>query len=322
MKKYWNALRFGNKKTKQLLWSAIILFLLMIAGIVMFAVGAGAVWALVAVFSFVMILVLLQSVRFVEVKMKPKNKQQAKEKGDIREKEFESLADITPADIEQLFVAYKVNKSHTPIVIEDFKEEKVFQSPAYLWKDRGYLHMLVLGGKPKNIAVSLRRITKITCKRDVMAYPMSEYEELKRSSNAALIFQGLLPTYTERQRAGGRRYFTKNVYVLEPGIELTNTSIRNVQGILQLPVSFEGFEEETDSKYYREARRMKMLLVDKILTPGEYKEKIRSLLKEMQDSKSSREDFLADIKRMVQARLVTQEVAAYFVENHKKKKKK
>ena len=73
MKKYWNALRFGNKKTKQLLWSAIILFLLMIAGIVMFAVGAGAVWALVAVFSFVMILVLLQSVRFVEVKMKPKN---------------------------------------------------------------------------------------------------------------------------------------------------------------------------------------------------------------------------------------------------------
>ena len=176
MKKYWNALRFGNKKTKQLLWSAIILFLLMIAGIVMFAVGAGAVWALVAVFSFVMILVLLQSVRFVEVKMKPKNKQQAKEKGDIREKEFESLADITPADIEQLFVAYKVNKSHTPIVIEDFKEEKVHQSPAYLWKDRGYLHMLVLGGKPKNIAVSLRRITKITCKRDVMAYPMSEYE--------------------------------------------------------------------------------------------------------------------------------------------------
>ena len=91
---------------------------------------------------------------------------------------------------------------------------------------------------------------------------------------------------------------------------------------MQLPVSFEGFEEETDSKYYREARRMKMLLVDKILTPGEYKEKIRNLLKEMQDSKSSREDFLADIKRMVQARLVTQEVAAYFVENHKKKKKK
>ena len=79
MKKYWNALRFGNKKTKQLLWSAIILFLLMIAGIVMFAVGAGAVWALVAVFYFVMIIVLLESVRFVEVKKKPKKKQQAKE---------------------------------------------------------------------------------------------------------------------------------------------------------------------------------------------------------------------------------------------------
>ncbi|MDE7298260.1 MAG: hypothetical protein K2N94_05460, partial [Lachnospiraceae bacterium] len=44
MGKYWNALRFGNAKTKRILWSVIGLFLLMIVGIVLAATGGGAVW--------------------------------------------------------------------------------------------------------------------------------------------------------------------------------------------------------------------------------------------------------------------------------------
>lgn len=70
MGKYWNALRFGNAKTKRIIWSAIGLFLLLIAGTAFAAAGGGAVWALIAVFSLVMDIVLLQSVKFGEVELR------------------------------------------------------------------------------------------------------------------------------------------------------------------------------------------------------------------------------------------------------------
>ena len=66
MRKYWNALRYGNAKTKRILVSVILLFLLFIAGIVLAVSGSGVTWGLIAVFAVIMDIVLLQSVRFGE----------------------------------------------------------------------------------------------------------------------------------------------------------------------------------------------------------------------------------------------------------------
>ena len=69
MRKYWNALRYGNAKTKRILVSVILLFLLFIAGIVLAVSGSGVTWGLIAVFAVIMDIVLLQSVRFGDVQM-------------------------------------------------------------------------------------------------------------------------------------------------------------------------------------------------------------------------------------------------------------
>ncbi|MDE7300269.1 MAG: hypothetical protein K2N94_15835, partial [Lachnospiraceae bacterium] len=289
------------------------------------------VWGLIAVFSFIMDIVLLQSVRFGEAELRKNaagkragaGRRAKSEKGSRDEpQEFGQLSDITEDDIQQLLVSYRVSREHVPVVIDSFPEEKIRQSAAYLWKDRGYLQMLALSARPKNIAVPLKKVTGLTCRRGVEVNPLSEYEDLRRPSVVSLAYQEFLPTYTERQRAGGRKYYTKNLYVLAPGIELTNTSVRNLQKILPVPVTFDGLANENDSPYYQEARRMKLMLLDKILTPAEYKEKISAVLKVMTERTSKNAEFKGDLERMVRERLVTREVAAYFLENRKKQDRK
>ncbi len=327
MGKYWNALRFGNAKTKRIIWSAIGLFLLLIAGTAFAAAGGGAVWALIAVFSLVMDIVLLQSVKFGEVELRRSTQKDSSRGGkrDAGKEEepakFGQISEITKEDIRQLLVHYRAKKEHVPVVIDSFPAENVRQSAAYLWKDRGYLQLLVLSARPKNIAVPLKKVTGLTCRRGEEINPSTEYEELRKPSVLNLAYQELLPTYTERQRAGGRKYYTKNLYVLAPGIELTNTSVRNLQKILPLPVSFEGLSVEGVSPFYQEARWQKLLLMDKILTASEYREKISGILKEMSD-RMPKAGFAADLERMVRERLVTREVAAYFLEYRKKQEKK
>ena len=87
MRKYWNALRYGNAKTKRILVSVILLFLLFIAGIVLAVSGSGVTWGLIAVFAVIMDIVLLQSVRFGDVQMlAAKSKKEAVNA--VKEKEY------------------------------------------------------------------------------------------------------------------------------------------------------------------------------------------------------------------------------------------
>lgn len=320
MKRYWNALRYGNAKTKRILISAVLLFLLAAAGAVRAALGGGALWALTAIFAFLMDIVLLQSVRFGETELVEGKAAAKKKKNAIREKQFESLADITEEDLKQLLVSYHVSAAHVQIMIDSYEKEGVKQTPAYLWKEKGYLQLLVLENKPRNLAVPLSQATEITYMKDVRANPLAEYGQLRQPSVVNAMYQAYLPSYREQQ-AGGRRYYTKNLYVLAPGIRITNTSVKNVRRVLSVPISFAGVIDERCSRYYQEAYRMKILLVDQVLTAEEYKEQISGMLKQMADSGGDDREFADDLERMVRARLVTQEVAEYFKDYRLRQKK-
>lgn len=311
MKKYWNALRYGNAKTKRILISAILLFLLAAIGTVLAAAGGGALWGLIAIFAVIMDIVLLQSVRFGEVELVEGKAAAKAKKNAIREKQFESLAEITEEDLKQLLVSYHVNTAHVQIMIDSYEKEKVKQTPAYLWKDKGCLQLLVLESKPRNLAVPLSQVTEITYLKDVEVNPLAEYEQVRQPSVVSAMYQAFLPVYKERQ-AGARRYYTKNLYVLAPGIRITNTSVKNVRRVLPVPISFAGIIDERYSRYYQEAYRMKILLVDQVLTAEEYKEQISGMLKQMADSGEDDRDFADDLELMVRARLITREVAEYF----------
>ncbi len=317
MRKYWNALRYGNAKTKRILVSVILLFLLFIAGIVLAVSGSGVTWGLIAVFAVIMDIVLLQSVRFGDVQMlAAKSKKEAVNA--VKEKEYADLSQISAQDLKDLLVAYHVNASHVQVMIDSYPKEGVKQSPAYLWKAKGYLNFLVLGNKPRNFAVPLSQVTQVTYKKNVEVNPLSEYGQMRQPSVVNAMYQEFLPVYKERE-AGGRRYYTKNLYVLEPGICITNTSMKNLRQILKgVPMVFTGVLDERYSRYYRQAYEMKILMVDQVLSTEEYKGQISGMLKQMADEEGDDQEFFDDLAMMVRARLVTQEVAKYFLEYRRK----
>lgn len=318
MRKYWNALRYGNAKTKRILITAILLGILAVTGGILAAAGNGAIWGLIAAFAALMDIVLIQSVRFGEVEIRTKEN---KAKDDIGEKKFEGITEISEEDIKQLLIKYKVKKERVPVVIDSYEKEKVKQSPAYLWRDRGYLQFLVLEEKPRNLAVPLSKADKITYLKNVEIDPKKEYEQLRKPSVVNALFQEYLPVYSERQK-NGRKVFTKNLYTIGQGINITNTSVKNANQVLQLPISFEGIVDSRFSYYYQEAYRMKILLMDQVLSAEEYKEQVSFLLKQMADGDEDFEEFADDLELMVRARLVTREVADYYMDYRQKQKKK
>lgn len=318
MKKYWNALRYGNAKTKRILICAILLFLFAGTGGVLAASGSGVLWGLTAVFAFVMDIVLLQSVRFGETELvsgRAKDKKKA-----ILAKSFDSLTDITKEDLEELLIAYRVNSAHVQVMIDSYEKEGVKQTPAYLWKAKGYLQLLVLENKPRNLAIPMSQVTKITYMKNVEVNPLAEYGQVRQPSVVSAMYQPLLPVYKERQ-AGARRYYTKNLYVIEPGIRITNTSVKNVRPVLRVPIVFTGVVDDRYGKYYQAASEMKILLMDQVLTSDEYKAQISGMLKRMADGGATDAEFQNDLALMVRARLVTQEVAQYFMDYRRKQEK-
>lgn len=318
MKKYWNALRFGNAKTKRILISAILLFLFAGTGGVLAASGSGVLWGLTAVFAFVMDIVLLQSVRFGEAELvegRAKDKRKA-----ILSKTYDSLAEMTKDDLGDLLIAYHVSSAHVQVMIDSYEKEGVKQTPAYLWKAKGYLQFLVLENKPRNFAVPMSQVTEITYMKNVEVNPLAEYGQVRQSSVVGAMYQPLLPVYKERQ-AGARRYYTKNLYVIAPGIRITNTSVKNVRPVLRVPVVFTGIVDDRYGKYYRAASEMKILLMDQVLTSDEYKGQISGMLKRMADDEAADAEFINDLELMVRSRLVTQEVAQYFRDYRQKQGK-
>ena len=80
---------------------------------------------------------LLQSVRFGDVQMlAAKSKKEAVNA--VKEKEYADLSQISAQDLKDLLVAYHVNASHVQVMIDSYPKEGVKQSPAYLWKAKGY----------------------------------------------------------------------------------------------------------------------------------------------------------------------------------------
>lgn len=319
MRKYWNALRYGNAKTKRILISVILLFLLFIVGIILAAKGIGVIWGLIAVFAIIMDIVLLQSVRFGEKEMIAAKTAKEK-KNAIKNKEFSDIAQITVEEIKQLLIAYRVSASHVQVMIDSYKKEGVKQSPAYMWKAKGYLNFLILENKPRNLAVPLSQVTKITYQQNVEVNPLTEYEQMRQPSVVNAMYQEFLPVYKEHM-AGARHYYTKNLYMLEPGICITNTSMKNARRVLQVPMVFTGLVDERYSRYYRSAYEMKILLLDQVLSSEEYKQQISGMLKQMADEEGEDQEYFDDLALMVRTRLVTQEVAKYFMEYRRKQEK-
>lgn len=362
MGKIWNAFRYGNRKTRFYILIIFLLFIISIACFITAVMTKALLWGLGMIFSLILGIIIMQSLSFKgsgqytserkEIIKKEKKKRKksnnksdniesdesnkekprsSKTKNESGKNENETeeeddsgyLAELEASEIKNLLVAYKVKKDHYPVMIDSCKSEHIRQCPAYMWSEKGYLQFLLLEKKPRTFRIPLTSVNKITYTPAVSVRKFLEYEEFQKPSFAGLTFGSLLPSYYE-DSTSGIALTKKNLYMIEPDIVLTNTSIRAVIDLLQLDVTIHDKITKSSgySNYFKEAYKTNILWKDGVISTKELKAEIKIMLQKMAEAEISNLTFNENIYQMVQGRLITKEYADYYLDYRQKNKKK
>ena len=234
------------------------------------------------------------------------------------------LIQYNKQNIKKLFVKYKVKKHHVPIMIDFCREERIMQSPAYLWNDANYLYFLVLQESPRLIKSPLSDSDAILIRRGVVAKPMEEYLEMSESSSTSLvsmIFGNLLPKYYEVEVNPYKKETRKNLYSAAPGIWCTSASVKNMLKILPNRFILEDGKTENESIFYQEIYNARLMFWDGIYTAQEYKEKVLEILNELILVEISEDTVLEYVNAMLMKGLIPREYGDYVIQKRKVRKK-
>lgn len=332
MRKIWNTLIYGDRKTKAYLWSIVLLIVLAVGSCVMFVITISLWWLVGVLSGLTVAAILAATVKFREIEAperllpeevrEPNNKktenrkhEPVEETEEVSAKEnAEFIKSLQKKQVKKLLYKYKVKKVHLPILIEDCESYGLQECPAYIWQNKGRLHFITLSAKTRVFDLPLSELQTITVERSVRANPKEEYSAVKDAKFVTKIFQGLIPSYYIATDENGRRTHRKNSYRIGEDILVTNHSARAVMELTQ--ARFVLPEDEKMGKAYgtytTEAYKLKFLCQDEVILPEEYKVKIRVLLQQMVDAEISDFEFTKNLSMMVKKQLITDEYAKYY----------
>lgn len=327
MNKIWNGLRYGNKKTKSYILATIFLLVFGSISIGFTIAKKSPLWGMSAIFCFLVAFLFITSLSFqktgkqiikktrAELALSDNPSTEQKEEESIEENIYEKYDEET---VKGIFIKYKVNKDHKPIMIDLCQSEKIRQCPAYIWADQGYLNLLLFEEETRKVTIPLSKVSKITYEKGAVANPLLDYEGFQKPSFLHIVFSSYLPTLYEDSK-DGRKGYRKNLYVLAPDIKVTNTSVRTVMDMLKLDLSYEGrfADPEMHNPYFEAAYLLSIMLRDGVITVSEFKGRIKKLLQKLTEAKISNDEFHLYIKQMVNARLITKEYAEYYLSARK-----
>lgn len=355
MKKYLDAMFYGDTKTKVYLW--VMFFLttvalgLLIAGLAL--LSGGYIGGAIALGLFV--LLLSQSVTLSDTGYNPdetkeerderrqkikekkieekeeKRQQKENNKNNMKEetseeeekealendkKEPESFDNYDEKKLKQYFHKYKVKKDHRSVVIDSSGKYKIRQCPGYIWTFRGVVHLLLIEENPRKIQFPEAEARRITFEKNVLALPKKDYQEFYKPSVISNVFAKYLPSYREVNYQG-KRSFRKNLYALENGIRFTNTSAKEVFDILNPEFCVE--DEVTKSvKFtdeFKELYKNRILLNDHIIDIKEYQSRMKKVLEEFAKKANSKSAFSEGLAQMVKYQLITEEYRIFYLEH-------
>ena len=235
------------------------------------------------------------------------------------------LKQYNKQNLKKLFVKYKVKKHHVPIMIDYCREERIMQSPAYLWNDANYLYFLVLQESPRLIKSPIADSEAVLIRRGVTAKPMEEYLEMSESPSSSLVsmvFGKLLPKYYEVEINPYKKENRKNLYSAAPGIWCTSGSVKNMLKILPDRFILEDGKTENESIFYQEIYNARLMFWDGIYTANEYKEKVLAVLNELILIEISEETVAEYINALLMKGLIPKEYADYVIQKRKVTKKR
>jgi len=259
-----------------------------------------------------------------EKKKKSLSEEETEEAEDIVE-EMPDTPDRNPLkkydekSLKKLLVAYKVKKHHVPVMIDRCQAERIVQSPAYMWKNAGYMYFLVLEEEPRLVKSRLSDSERIHIHRGVPARPIEEYPEMNEPSVVNMIFGSLLPNYYKVESSPYRTEYRKNLYSAAPGIWCTSASVKNMLKLLPERFVLEDGKTDGESVFYQEIYIARLMVWDGIYSAQEYKEKVLEILGDLIRAEIADSVVSEYLNAMMMKGLIPREYAEYVIAKRKGK---
>lgn len=251
--------------------------------------------------------------KIVETSLEADSKEKEKESdlGEVRQ-------NMTEKDMKQLMHRYKVKKNHRPVLIDSCIKYHIHECPAYIWTHRGQFHILLLEKEPRKLTLPISAVTKMTYEKGVAANQRKEYDCLVGKSLISLVFNEYKPTYYGTIR-DGRQMEAKNLYVIGPGIKVTNTSAKELITVLQpeFMVEDEITQSEDYNQYFKQIYKQNILLKDGVLSMKEYQNRIRPILQRFAEAPVTPAAFRMTLGQMVQMQLISNEYSTYYMQQNR-----
>lgn len=259
------------------------------------------------------------------------SKEQKKEDKEQERKEKEKeLAAYDQKKIKQVFYKYKVRKDHKAIIIDEWKEKDVKQCPAYIWMHRNQVHILLMGKETRELTIPAAKNGTLTYVKGVVCKAKEEYPQFRKESLLSAVFSPYLPTYHKGEK-NGRPVIYKNLFQLESGLLVTNTSVRTIMDMLHpaFQVNDRVTKDTRYNAFYKEIYKTGILFREQVLTVKEYKDGIRETLQKFADTGVADQEYEKTLQALFRNKLITEEFVSYYLlyrekrsaENKKKKRK-
>ena len=354
LEKIVNSMLHGNFRTKLFLWSvtvlaagaAIMIVSALALGLPMLGLGGAGVGLVGFVVSQS---VSLNDLQKEKKKKSPKAERQAKGKGKApassaagnesraggqeeatdnsrsprkkREREkAQFLASMDAKKLKKLMKKHKVDQIHVKVMIDSFPERKLEQVPAFMWKTDKMLHFLTMAGQADEFEVPLSEIKGILLVKNVPAFPDKDYMPFKYSNYMTKMFQPYLPEYSEVSNEG-ELAFRKNTFRIEPGIQLTNTSMANLRKVLLPSVAFLVDDKVIASKrfneYFKELYRTSLLCKNNVIDQQEYKELMVKTLDALLEAPIPGKEFVNTLYDLNKYHLIPKEMVAHYSQKYR-----
>ena len=348
MRKIWNTLLYGERRTKAYLWSILLLIVFAVVSCVFFIITLNIWWVFGILGGLIAAAIIASSIKFREIQsedtgemifadehLNPKTKETKSVTGKsaVTERKNESASTDEEQDseetqeeneryikllhkkqIKKLLYKYKVKRVHYPVLIETCESRKIRQCPGYVWVNKGKLQVLVLTAKTRVFELSCSGLHTILVERAVRAKPKEEYVSVKNAKYISKVFEPLIPSYYIMEDENGRRTYRKNSYLIGEDLVVTDRSARALMELTQ--ARFVLPEEEKMMRAYgtyaTEAYKLKFLCQDGVILPEEYKDKIRVLLQQMVEAQITDYEFSKNLSLMVKKQLITEDYAKYY----------
>ena len=239
-----------------------------------------------------------------------------------QENDNELVSKYTPVVIKQMLHRYKVKRDYTEIIIDDSRKFDTARTPALCWTKRKNVYFLLMEGNERVESMPLAQFLQVTYKRDVKEDNLEAYSRIKNDMGVYERFEDVMPTFASTPSRIGPPTYTKNQYVLGGIVAVTPRSIRALRARYNFDIKiYDSLKLTGDySIYFKRAFEARILWTDQVIGQQEYQNMIGAILQRMVDDRSvSRYDFLDDLERMINNRLITTEYADYYMQQRQKR---